>query len=168
MGKLSGDQISTMAELRERGWSYGRLATKFNVSPGAIHYQCLRQGAVSPNSQPRKSTGPAVVHLANGRVQRRFTAREDAAMVAMSVEGQSVSAISKAMKRPITSVRIRLMTLAMRDEGYSAVDGPAEPQPRATPPSPPSKPTPPVIPPRTPEDGRRPSTPEDGQPVTTR
>ena len=47
MAKLTSEQVREIAELREKGWSYPRIAARFGVSEGAVHYQCLEQGAVS-------------------------------------------------------------------------------------------------------------------------
>src|SRR4051812_18711582 len=49
--KVSAERSREIAELRERGWSYGRIAMKFGLSAGAVHYHCLKQGAVTPNTR---------------------------------------------------------------------------------------------------------------------
>lgn len=115
--KLSADQVAEIARLRETGWSYKRLADRFNVSPGAIHYQCLREGALSPRAQPRRTAMAGMVITGpSGRVQRRFSAEEDATLLALRGAGMSMLAVARAMDRPITSVRIRVMTLALDEE----------------------------------------------------
>lgn len=113
MAKLSSDQVLEIADRRERGWSYARLAKAYGVSAGAIHYQCLRQGAKSPNSRRVPYFGPASISAADGRTQRRFSEAEDQRLLDLEAEGKSVSEIARVMDRPITSVRIRLMSLAL-------------------------------------------------------
>lgn len=117
MGKLSEQQIVEIAEKRELGWSYNRIAKHFGVSTGAVHYQCLRQGAVSPNATPpRLQHTPVTIRSTSGRVQRRFTVEEDAKLLALSLENRSMTDIARQMGRPNTSVRIRLMTLALHQD----------------------------------------------------
>lgn len=117
MAKLSTTQVDEIVEKRERGWSYERLANRFDVSPGAIHYQCLKNGAVSPRQ--RRPVTPTERHThktRDGRLQRRFTASEDDQMLELEAQGLSLSAIAETMGRARTSVRIRLLTLALRED----------------------------------------------------
>lgn len=115
--KLSEDQAREIAEKREAGWSYGRLATKFGVSAGAIHYQCLRQGAISPRTHGAgQRKGPAVIQASDGRTQRRFTPAEDARMLELATGGAKVRQICDELGRAPTSIKIRLLTLALHDE----------------------------------------------------
>lgn len=118
MAKLTSEQKREIAELREAGWSYARLAERFGVSSSSVHYHCLCQGAVSPRTHAVRNPGPDVIHASDGRTQRRFTAAEDAALLAAAADGLSVLAIARRVGRPITSTRYRLMTLALRDDGY--------------------------------------------------
>lgn len=118
MPRLTEQQIIEMAERREKGWSYGRLARAYGVTPGAVHYQCLRQGARSPNETGLQArAAPLVIRLSNGRVQKRFTASEDQQMQSLALSGLGPSAIARSLDRPLTSVRVRLMALALRQEG---------------------------------------------------
>lgn len=120
--KLNADQVEQIAELRERGWSYGRLARKFGVSDGAIHYQCLKMGALSPRSRGPSATAPSQppIIASDGRTQRRFTAEQDAELQRLSMEGRKIREICEITGRAPTSVRMRLMTLALHDEFASA------------------------------------------------
>jgi transposase-like protein len=116
--KLNQEQVEQIAELRERGWSYARIAMKFGVSDGAIHYQCLRMGAVSPRSRGKNAAAhlqPAIV-AKDGRTQRRFTPQEDEQLQQLSIEGKKISEIVAITGRAPTSVRMRLMTLALHEE----------------------------------------------------
>ena len=116
--KITADQSTQIAELRERGWSYGRIAMKFGVSDGAIHYHCLKQGAASPRTRGKVAFADMVpvLHARDGRTQRRFTPAEDAELQRLSLEGKKIREICEVTGRAPTSVRIRLMTLALHEE----------------------------------------------------
>jgi hypothetical protein len=88
------------------------------VSDGAIHYQCLKTGAVSPRSRGKN----AASHLqppitgSDGRTQRRFTPEEDEQLQRLSIQGKKIGEIVAITGRAPTSVRMRLMTLALHEE----------------------------------------------------
>jgi transposase-like protein len=113
--RLSPAQIEEIIDLREQGHSQYHLAKRFGVTEGAIHYQCLKHGAFSPNQRPGILPGRFLVRR-NGTVQRPFTPAEDARMTEMALSGATYTAISRTLGRAYTSVRVRLMTLAMHDE----------------------------------------------------
>lgn len=115
--KLTSDQIDDLIERRERGWSYERLAQRYGVTPGAIHYQCLKHGAVSPHQRRTETPVHPTVHTTRaGKQQRRFTADEDRVLLALEAEGLKVSEIARRLGRPVTSTRVRLMMLALRED----------------------------------------------------
>ena len=115
--RLSEEAINDIIERRERGWGYDQLAERHGVSPGAIHYQCLKHGAVSPRQRVRPVPTEAKERIGrDGRVQRCFTVAEDKQLIALESQGLSYSEISRRTGRAYTSVRIRLMSLAMREE----------------------------------------------------
>jgi DNA-directed RNA polymerase specialized sigma24 family protein len=115
--KLTDEQIEDLCRRREQGWSYRRLADQFGVTRGAVHYHTLRQGAVSPRQVCRPTpTEPHAFVAGDGRTQRRFTQAEDALLLALEGEGLNYNEIARRCGRARTSVRIRLMTLALRDE----------------------------------------------------
>ncbi|WP_226019742.1 hypothetical protein [Novosphingobium sp. FKTRR1] len=115
--KLSDDQIADILERRERGWGYTQLADRHGVTAGAIHYQCLKHGAVSPRQRALPvPIAPAVRIGKDGTVQRVFTAADDARLLELEAQGLSYNAIARTMGRAYTSVRVRLMTLALREE----------------------------------------------------
>lgn len=120
--KLTPDQVEQIAELRERGWSYHRLGMKFGVSDGAIHYQCLKAGAVSPRTRGKVADShlQPLVHAKDGRTQRRFSPQEDEQLQRLSLEGRKIGEICEIMGRAPTSVRMRLMTLALHEEMEAA------------------------------------------------
>ncbi|WP_408586553.1 hypothetical protein [Novosphingobium sp.] len=49
-------------------------------------------------------------------MQRRFTATEDEKLLQLEARGLNYTAIARELGRPLTSVRIRLMTLALRED----------------------------------------------------
>lgn len=115
--KLTDEQIADLIDRRERGWSYERLAQRYGVSPGAIHYQCLKHGAVSPKQRQRPvPTEPGHRTTRNGRVQRLFTVEDDRQLLELEHQGLTYNAIARHVGRAYTSVRIRLMTLALRED----------------------------------------------------
>ncbi len=119
--KLNRSQVDELATLRERGWSYKSIAAKFNVSPGTVYYHCLREGAISPRQRCRPvPTEPHSFIAGDGRRQSRFTQADDARLLQLEGEGFSLSKIAREMQRPRTSVRMRLMLLALREELPSA------------------------------------------------
>lgn len=119
-GKLSAQQVEQMIELREKGWGYDRLAAHFSVSSAAVHYQCLRHGAISPHQRryPRLpyAVGRPEFTARDGRTQRRFSPSEDAQLLELALQGKGNAEIARIMNRPRTSTRIRLLTLAQHDE----------------------------------------------------
>lgn len=115
--KLTDAQIEDVIAKRERGWSYRRLAGANGVSAGAIHYQCLKHGAVSPRQRRRPvPTEPSSFVARDGRTQRKFTQAEDARLLELESQGLNHRQIAGALGRAITSVRIRLMTLAIHED----------------------------------------------------
>lgn len=115
--KLTDAQVEDLCARRERGWSYKALAERFGVSASAVHYQCLKNGAVSPR-QRRVATPlePSSFVAGDGRTQRRFTLADDAELLRLEAEGLRYGEISRRTGRALTSVRIRLMTLALRED----------------------------------------------------
>jgi hypothetical protein len=116
--KITAEQSAEIAELRERAWSYGRLARKFGVSASAIHYHCLKQGAFTPRTRGKIDyTDMQPVLLAkDGRIQRRFSPSDDHQLQTLALAGKKILEICRITGRAPTSVRIRLMTLALHEE----------------------------------------------------
>lgn len=115
MTKLTNEQVEEMAELREKGWSYQRLADRFGVTASAIHYRCLTVGALSPRSQPIR-TDPREHGFGFGGRVRHFTLEEDQQLLRLARSGQKVDQIAAALGRARTSVRIRLLTLELKQD----------------------------------------------------
>lgn len=105
--KLSREQIDEIVRLRE---DYKKtttfLAQRFGVSTSAINYQLLRNG-VDP-WDPSKATTQSHPGA--------FSPEEDARMLALGATGMAPHRIAIVMKRPKTSLLIRLLTLEVRAE----------------------------------------------------
>ena len=54
--------------------------------------------------------------MRNGAVQRLFTATDDARLLELEAQGLTMSEIARRAGRAYTSTRIRLMTLALRED----------------------------------------------------
>jgi hypothetical protein len=109
---LSDVQLDRMADMRERGMSYGAIADWFTrngtpVNHKTICWQCLRLGVLSP-SGPHSNTGIKVPN-SNGRP---FTREEDRALLEMEAEGFTKAEMARKLGRPHNSVAGRLLTLA--------------------------------------------------------
>lgn len=117
MKRLTQTAIDRMIELRERGWSYTAIAKELGVSPGAITYQCLRNGVTSPHQRGRTPWHGAASFVGkDGRTFRRFTEAEDARITQLAAEGLRCDQIAADLGRPRTSVRIRLLTLGAHED----------------------------------------------------
>lgn len=116
MSKLSPAQVEEMAVLREQGWSYPRLAARYEVSAGAIHYRCLTIGALSPRSRRVPPGGRRAGGFGFGGRVKHFTEDEDRRLLQLGRSGATIETIAAALGRARTSVRIRLMTLELKEE----------------------------------------------------
>lgn len=115
--RLDDDAIQRALEMREAGRSCLTIAKRLGVSKGAIHYQCLRHGVVSPRQHRTTApVQPVAIVGPSGRVQRLFTQEEDERLLALEAQGMGYRAIAREMRRAYTSVRLRLLTIALREE----------------------------------------------------
>jgi len=116
--KLTDEQITEICELREKGKSEKWLADKFKVSPAAIHWQCLSNGAVSPRQKKSRclAMDKQQTYERNGRQVRGFTPEEDEQITALALEGKTPYRIHKITGRAYSSVRVRLMSLGIRED----------------------------------------------------
>lgn len=114
--RFTPEQHEQMAEMREKGRTYGQIALAFGCSESTAYWICLKYGADRPGSQPLepRARGPEVVQR-NGRAVRRYSAEEDAQLLALASEGKGDSEIGKLIGRRPNSVRARLMTLARHE-----------------------------------------------------
>jgi len=118
--KLTEEMLEEAANLREKGWSLGRLANRYGCSEGAIAWHMLRLGADVPRLATKELeqtyTGPMET-TRGGFVVRRFSPADDALIRKLDAEGKGTSAIGRAFDplRLPNSIRGRLMTLARHD-----------------------------------------------------
>ena len=114
--RLTDEQIERAAAMRERGLSFGQIAQRLGVSPGAVSWHCLRLGAERPNAGPlRAPPNEPVVFKRGAHEIRPFTAVEDAQLLELASKGLSRAAIGRALGRKHNSVMGRLMTLARHE-----------------------------------------------------
>jgi hypothetical protein len=102
-----------MAAMRERGLSLGQIARAIGCSESWVNWKCLQMGADHPGAKELSNLtlGPAVCK--NGT--RRFTADEDAKIVALEKQGANPAQIGRQLGRSRGSVLARLMTLARHE-----------------------------------------------------
>lgn len=117
---LSDEQIDEMAELRERGWSYARIARHFTtrgtpVSVGSVSWQCLRVGADLPAERRVSAYQRAVTSVRGGKLVRAFTQDEDRRLLELEASGASGAEMARALDRGGNSIRGRLYTLARHE-----------------------------------------------------
>lgn len=104
MSKLSQSQVDQLVEWREAGRSQQWIATKLGLTASGVYYHCLRNGFSSAR------------RLARGR--NSFTPQEDELLLARRVEGATIAAIACELKRPESSVFMRLQILSARDDTH--------------------------------------------------
>ncbi|GLS44419.1 helix-turn-helix domain-containing protein [Methylobacterium brachythecii] len=119
--RISDSDRERMAELREQGVMLKDIAAEIGCSESSVWWHCLRIGAEAP--KPRslqvEYTGPMVM-TRNGYPVRRFTADEDARLLALEAQGLREIDIARAIGRRRNAVVARLMTLARREARMEA------------------------------------------------
>src|SRR3546814_19237331 len=106
---LNQAQLDQMADKRETGWSYARIAKWFeaqgvHVASQTIAWQCVRLGII----------GPRTVAQAGGRTVSRgraFTPDEDRRLLEMSLAGARRIDMERALGRSRSSLIARLYIL---------------------------------------------------------
>ena len=117
MAKLTQEQIDQAIAWREKGWSCRAIAQRLGVSDGAIKYQCLKNGAISPRQKGRENyTGPQSFIGKDGRTFSRFTDEDDHRLIKLANAGLKVGEIAKQMGRANTSIRMRLLLLGQHED----------------------------------------------------
>jgi len=117
MAKLQPEQIEQMIRWRERGWSCNSIAKRLGVSTGAINYQCLKNGAISPRQKGKTPfNGPTQFTGKDGRTFRRFSEDDDAQMRELAHQGKTAGQIAREMGRGTTSIRMRMLLLGAHEE----------------------------------------------------
>jgi hypothetical protein len=115
--KLTNEQVVWACEKREAGWSTTRIGAALGVSCGAINYQCLKNGAISPRQRRQETPQERIVYTGkDGRTFRTFTPAEDAQLLGYAREGRKPPEVAKLMNRGRTSIIMRLMLLELRED----------------------------------------------------
>lgn len=113
---MSEEQAACIERMRGAGKSYEQIGRRIGKSGSAVRWYCLRNGIDSPRGMGTSYITPGSVNVSfNGRVWRRYSAEEDAALLAMRKDGVGLKAIGLALGRRHSSVLARLVTLAARD-----------------------------------------------------
>jgi transposase-like protein len=114
--RLTEQQIDRIACLREHGVGVARIAREIGCSESAVEWQCLKLGIEPPRPGrlPPVPTEPLVIRRGT-RFVRRFTAAEDAQILAMSAAGKTLTEIARALDRRVHSIIGRKMTLARHE-----------------------------------------------------
>lgn len=115
--RLTAAQKEEIAQLRESGLPFSKIAKEIGCSVSATQWTCSVLGVEHPTKPyivpPRD---PDRISMRNGRPIRFFGPAEDAAVVEMSIAGGTPRAIGRALRRAPSSVLNRLRVLARREE----------------------------------------------------
>ena len=106
MGKLNKDQLDKIERYAQMGKSGVCISKILGLKPATVNYRMLRMG-FDPWPGKRSNPGPQV---------GGFSREEDAAMLQKRIAGMKIHQIARELKRPVTSIRIRIMTLEVRAE----------------------------------------------------
>lgn len=112
---LTEAERDRIIEMREAGRTMGQIARRIGCSVGSVAWLLLKAG-VDPHADrplPPIPTEP-VIHIGPRRSFRRFTAAEDARLLALEAQGLSLHRIALALGRRRNSIEGRLNTLARR------------------------------------------------------
>ena len=97
-----------IVEARESGIGVACLAKKYGVGHSTITYHCDRNGVIPPKG----------IRVGKARVTRgtAFTKEELTKIAELSSQGFKPLAISREIKRPYSSVRYRVVRMALAEE----------------------------------------------------
>lgn len=114
--QLTPAELDRIADLREAGRSIAAIAVEVGCCRGSVAWGLLKLGVDLHEDAPLAPVpaSPAIYHR-DGREVRRFTAAEDARLLAMAAAGMRTYHIAKALGRQNNSVLGRLRSLARRD-----------------------------------------------------
>lgn len=105
--KLSQQQVEEVIRLfTERGMKVGKIARQFHVTDGCIEYRLLRNG-IDPWKAERRKAPPSA---------RSFNPDEDARALELVGRPMPIKHVARTMKRPRTSILMRVLTLEVRAE----------------------------------------------------
>jgi hypothetical protein len=107
--------VDAIAELVERGVAPWRIAHRTGLTMSQVRYR-LRVENLDPyirNPLPPVPESP-IIHKRGDGIVRRFTAADDAQLLALDAQGLSVAEIARRMGRRDNSIHGRLECLARR------------------------------------------------------
>lgn len=115
--RMTAEQETRCAELREQGWTIAAIAAQVGFTPSAVQWVCLRDGAEPPVTHPLRPVPTEPSGYRRGKVRvRRFTQAEDALVLRLRAEGQTTHAIARATGRRNHTILARFAILARRQE----------------------------------------------------
>jgi transcriptional regulator len=127
--KLTDEQITQALDWREAGRSVQWIASRLKVSRSTVAWHLLKTATDAPQTAGGRTNAkgppPGSVTLRRDGIEvRRFTAEEDAAILAMRQQGLGARRIGNALTppRPQGSITYRLLTLARREARAEAHD----------------------------------------------
>ena len=106
---LTETEQAHIGELREAGWTFRMIAREIGCSKSSVNWCCTKLGIVRKRSA-LGARGPALV-FRSGRPVRRFSADEDARILAQRCAGARYSDLARELDRPVNSIIGRLYTL---------------------------------------------------------
>jgi hypothetical protein len=120
--KLTDEQITEALDWREAGRSVQWIASRLGVARSTVAWHLLKTATDAPQTAGDRTNAkgppPGSVTLRRDGIEvRRFTAEEDAAILAMRQQGLGARRIGNALTppRPQGSITYRLLTLARRE-----------------------------------------------------
>ncbi len=93
--------MAVIEDMRSRGKSFGQIANAIGVNINTVQYWAYEHGISGPDDF--------------GRVSKKYPPEIDAVILRLRMEGESVSQIARIVRKPRTSVRSRLRTLARHE-----------------------------------------------------
>lgn len=115
---VTEEQKQFIFETREAGWSCSRIGRRLGIHAETVAWHCLAMGVLKAG-RPRAVRSPTRATMRNGRngrIVRPFLPEDDRRLLSLEAQGLSVSEICRRLGRRTSSVRNRLMTLAIREE----------------------------------------------------
>lgn len=111
---FTDEQLASIFAWRRANKSYTFIARRVGASNGAVRHQCLIAAVFPIGIPPRTSTLPMLTSR-GGVPVRRFTAEEDALILAMDADDIGATEIGRATGRTAGTIRNRILTLTMRE-----------------------------------------------------
>lgn len=112
---LTEEELDRIADLREKHLPSATIAREVGCSQGSVDWALLKMGVDIHADRPLPPVPEEqIVAMRGGKPVRRFTAAEDARLLALEASGMKTYAISRELGRQNNSVIGRMRTLARR------------------------------------------------------